>query len=137
MKMHTNKAWTPTTSGCVATHVRWRAYRQQEWWKRYEFHKSIREAEIELEFDSNHEFEYTREELGLIADKILWDNRDWDRFPILFRNQIKRRYQREIYNVNGVPDPEIVSGIYWRAHPQGRKLRKFHTKMKRDAWYAN
>lgn len=42
--------------------------------------------------------------------------------PILFEEHIYSRKKREIYNINGVPDPEIVQGIYNRVHPQGRKV---------------
>lgn len=42
--------------------------------------------------------------------------------PILFEEHLYARKKREIYNVNGVPDPEIVQGIYNRVHPQGRKV---------------
>lgn len=42
--------------------------------------------------------------------------------PILFDEHIYKRQQREILNVNGIPDPSITRGIYHRPHPEGRKL---------------
>lgn len=41
---------------------------------------------------------------------------------ILFEDHLHQRRKREIYNANGIPDPEIVSGIFNRTHPQGRKV---------------
>lgn len=42
--------------------------------------------------------------------------------PVLFEDQMISRKRREIYNVNGVPDPSIVSGMYNRTHPEGRRV---------------
>mgnify|MGYP000287601366 CR=1 FL=1 len=42
--------------------------------------------------------------------------------PILFQEHIKTRYKREIYNQNGIPDPSIQQGIFYRTHPEGRKV---------------
>jgi hypothetical protein len=42
--------------------------------------------------------------------------------PILFKEHLDNRLRREIYNQMGVPDPGIVSGIYNRTHPEGRKV---------------
>lgn len=41
---------------------------------------------------------------------------------ILFEQHIIERKKREIFTERGTPDPEIVSGLYHRAHPQGRRL---------------
>lgn len=51
--------------------------------------------------------------------------------PILFEEHLIQRRRREIYTNEGTPDPNIVSGIYNRSHPQGRKIntdaqRKLH-----------
>lgn len=50
---------------------------------------------------------------------------------ILFESHLKNRRKREIYTSLGYPEPEIVSGLYNRSHPQGRpvnteKARKEH-----------
>lgn len=42
--------------------------------------------------------------------------------PILFESHLAERKRREIYNIHGVPDPSIVSGMYNKSHPQGRKV---------------
>lgn len=56
--------------------------------------------------------------------------------PILFEEHIYSRKRREIYNQNGTPDPNIASGIYWRAHPQGRKITTPEQRKKNGAsWY--
>ncbi len=41
--------------------------------------------------------------------------------PVLFEEHLAQRRRREIYTSGGTPDPNIVSGIYNRTHPQGRK----------------
>lgn len=51
--------------------------------------------------------------------------------PILFEDHMIQRKKREIYTSVGTPDPEIVSGLYNRSHPQGRRVnspeqRKLH-----------
>lgn len=56
--------------------------------------------------------------------------------PILFEEHLYSRKRREIYNQNGTPDPNIASGIYWRAHPQGRKITTPEQRKKNGAsWY--
>lgn len=42
--------------------------------------------------------------------------------PVLFEEHLAQRRRREIYTNEGTPDPNIVSGIYNRVHPQGRKV---------------
>ncbi|QAY04854.1 hypothetical protein SEA_NORM_72 [Mycobacterium phage Norm] len=37
-------------------------------------------------------------------------------FGILLPDQLRMRYEREVYNRNGVADPAIESGIYHRAY---------------------
>lgn len=91
---------------------------------------------------------YTPGELDLMADEILRaHSRSIDPDtgrpigigadpPILFEEHIYSRKRREIYNQNGVPDPNIVSGIYWRTHPQGRKVTTPEQRKKNGAsWY--
>lgn len=41
---------------------------------------------------------------------------------VLFEEHLIQRRRREIYTAEGTPDPSIVSGIYNRIHPQGRKV---------------
>ncbi len=42
--------------------------------------------------------------------------------PVLFEEHLIQRRRREIYPVDGIPDPSIVSGMYYKTHPQGRKV---------------
>ncbi len=53
--------------------------------------------------------------------------------PILFEEHIAARRRREIYTTAGTPDPEIVSGIYNRVHPQGRKVNSEEQRKKNGA----
>lgn len=56
--------------------------------------------------------------------------------PILFEEHLASRRRREIFPVNGVPDPSIVAGIYNRTHPQGRKVNSQVQRKKNGAsWY--
>lgn len=55
--------------------------------------------------------------------------------PILFEEHFQSRRRREIYNSLGSPDPSIVSGIYNRAHPQGRKINTPEARAKHGASY--
>lgn len=53
--------------------------------------------------------------------------------PILFKEHFDSRKRREIYNQLGTPDPSIVSGIYNRVHPQGRKVNSDEQRQKNGA----
>ena len=55
--------------------------------------------------------------------------------PILFEEHFQSRKRREIYTSAGVPDPNIVSGIYNRTHPQGRKVNSLEQRRKNGASY--
>jgi hypothetical protein len=55
--------------------------------------------------------------------------------PILFEEHIYSRKRREIYCKAGLPDPNIVQGIYNRPHPQGRKVNSDAQRKKHGASY--
>lgn len=55
------------------------------------------------------------------------------RDPILFEEHFQSRRKREIYTSLGTPDPEIVSGIYNRVHPQGRKVNSEEQRKRHGA----
>lgn len=56
--------------------------------------------------------------------------------PILFESHLHNRRRREIYNAEGIPDPSIVSGIYNRFHPNGRKINSLDQRRRNGAsWY--
>lgn len=76
---------------------------------------------------SNHELEELTNELLRAHARSLDEETGKERGiggenPVLFEEHLFSRKKREIYNINGVPDPEIVQGIYNRVHPQGRKV---------------
>jgi len=60
----------------------------------------------------------------LLAEKILLeDPKPPTEEPMwLNANMYLSRSKREIFVGNGIPDPSITHGLYWRSHPQGRKL---------------
>lgn len=53
--------------------------------------------------------------------------------PVLFEEHLKNRQRREIYTTVGTPDPEIVSGLFNRTHPQGRKVNSKEQRSKHGA----
>jgi hypothetical protein len=67
---------------------------------------------------------YTQRELHLLSEKmILEDPKPYDEPPyVLSAEQYRDRMRKEVYVANGVPDPSIAQGMYWRTHPQGRKV---------------
>jgi hypothetical protein len=80
---------------------------------------------------------YTRRQLTLMADHILaQDPKPESEHPmILNEGMYERRLRREIYCKEGTPDPEIVSGLYWRTHPQGRKVNSDEQRDRNGASY--
>lgn len=76
------------------------------------------------DFDPNKK--YTNRELLQMAEKILIeDPKPVDQKPaILLASHLLDRAKREIYVGNGTPDPSVASGLYWRTHPNGRKVIK-------------
>lgn len=55
--------------------------------------------------------------------------------PILFEEHIYQRRRREILNQNGVPEPGLVQGTYWKSHPEGRKINSKEARAKGAGWY--
>jgi hypothetical protein len=94
-------------------------------------------AELEpyqiVEFVPDYEegMEYNERQLGYLADKMLILNPDSDR-PVLFSDRLRSRKRREILTDRGVPDPSIVSGLYWRTHPQGRAWWNYEERQEDD-----
>jgi hypothetical protein len=68
--------------------------------------------------------DYSDDEMILLAEKILLtDPKPPTEDPMWLNGEMYyRRMRREIYTVAGTPDPSIVSGLYWRAHPNGRGI---------------
>lgn len=55
--------------------------------------------------------------------------------PILFEEHLYARRRREIHNENGVPDPSIAQGMYFRTHPQGRKVNSEESRKRHGSSY--
>lgn len=53
--------------------------------------------------------------------------------PVLFEEHFQSRKRREIYTTIGTPDPNIVSGMYNRCHPRGRKVNSPEQRKKNGA----
>lgn len=81
--------------------------------------------------------DYTQNELLLLAEKILVeDTKPVQAHPqILLVGHLMDRKAREIYVTSGTPDPEIVQGLYWRTHPNGRKVNSAEQRSKNGASY--
>jgi hypothetical protein len=82
--------------------------------------------ELVLQFDEygcsndHHWFPGEGKERGIQGDN-----------PILFEEHFQSRKRREIYTAQGTPDPSIVSGIYNRSHPNGRKINSEEQRKKK------
>jgi len=89
--------------------------------------------------------EYTPKELEQLADQLLRahaNSVDPDtgkkrgiggEDPILFAQHLYERQKREILNENGVPEPSLVQGMYYRTHPEGRKVNSEEQRKKHGA----
>lgn len=55
--------------------------------------------------------------------------------PILFEEHIFQRRRREILNINGVPDPAIQAGVYWRPHQNGRTVNSEQARKAGSGYY--
>jgi hypothetical protein len=79
----------------------------------------------ELECDNGHKwFEGEGKAKGIGGD-----------YPILFEEHFASRKRREIYTSIGTPDPSIQQGMYYRTHPQGRKVNSKEQRKKNGASY--
>lgn len=80
------------------------------------------------DFDPALEFDYTRRELSLLAEKILLeDPKPMAEDPVVLNySALRHRTKPEIYTSSGIADPTLTEGLngegmYWRTHPNGRK----------------
>lgn len=78
---------------------------------------------------------YSKYELGLMADELLAGQHLLGHPVFLTEDQLKTRRRREIYVASGIPDPSVVSGLFWRTHPQGRKVNSDEQRKKNRATY--
>ena len=74
------------------------------------------------DYDPSLEFAYTAWELHVLAEKMLLEDekKPGDEPAYLTMDMYRNRQRREIQCGDGVPDPAIVCGLYWRTHPNGR-----------------
>lgn len=90
--------------------------------------------------------DYTPRELSMIADQLLADDANaidpetGKRKGIKGDNAIllseRQDYDKWVQNKNGYPEPEIASGMYWRTHPEGRKVNSKEQREKNGAgWW--
>lgn len=66
------------------------------------------------------------------------ERRNWDGpNSVLMEEHLQHRRRREIYTESddamGVPDPSIISGLYHRTHPQGRKVNSKEQRKRNGA----
>jgi len=111
-------------------------------WKRRPSYN--RDERIEFEEDKT---DYTAREKEQLADQYLRDNARsiveetgkergiGGENPILFAEHLYQRQKREILNENGIPEPALASGMYYRAHPEGRKINSEEQRRKHGASY--
>lgn len=79
-------------------------------------------------------------ELDFMADEILRASfthpKAHQEHPmILLEEHLKPRRRREIYVGTGIPDPSFYQGIYWRTHPQGRKVNSDEARAQGAGYY--
>lgn len=84
-----------------------------------------KKTELTLDdFDAN--VKWTPKELDEFASLMIredFKNNPNFRHPVVLLDEhLTKRYAREIYNTNGFPEPSFGAGLYWRTHPQGRKM---------------
>lgn len=88
-------------------------------------------------FDPNAK--HSPERLDAYATAILSANRLGPGDGILFNEHLIARAKHEVYNAYGVPEPNIVEGMYWRTHKSGRKFNSLEERTanasKRLAFY--
>jgi hypothetical protein len=90
------------------------------------------------DFDPDLADIYSQRALQLVAEKILlMDPKSPTEDPMWLNGEMYiRRAKREIFVADGIPDPAIVSGLYWRTHPQGRKVNSDEARKEhRAAFY--
>lgn len=92
---------------------------------------------------------YTKTELEVIADQMLREAANEIEpetgkkrglkgdDPILFYEHLRQRRRREIHSSSGSIDPSVVSGLYWRAAPDGRRVNSVEARAKGAAYFAD
>ena len=98
-----------------------------------------------LDYDEDRS--YSAKELEQLADQLLRAHANsvdpetgkkrsiGGKNSILFAQHLYERQKREILNENGVPEPSLVKGFYYRTHPEGRKVNSPEQRQKHGAAY--
>lgn len=109
------------------------------------WHKHTSKSDEEYDPEKAARGEYTARDLERFADQMLRQQanavdpdtgkrRGIDgENPILFAEHEYARKRREIFTESGTPDPSLVSGIYNRTHPQGRKVNSEEQRRRNGA----
>jgi hypothetical protein len=81
--------------------------------------------------------DYSDDEMILLAEKILlMDPKPPTEDPMWLHGRMHwARKRREIYCAVGTPDPSVESGLYWRTHPNGRKVNSDTSRQEHGASY--
>ena len=91
--------------------------------------------------------DYTPKELEQLADQLLRAHANsinpetgkkrgiGGKHSVLFAQHLYERQKREILNENGVPEPSLVKGFYYRQHPEGRKVNSEEARKSSGASY--
>lgn len=89
--------------------------------------------------DYDPEETYTQHEIMMLTEKILRsDEKPFDEHPmVLFAEHYRYRFAHEIYTANGTPDPNIVSGLYWRTHPNGVAFNSDEVRAEKGTAFYN
>lgn len=70
----------------------------------------------------NPSAKHSRERLDVYATAILSVNGVGSDDGVLYNRHLIERGRREIFNAHGVPELNIIEGIYWRSHKSGRAV---------------
>ncbi len=104
---------------------------------------------IEFDPEKAKAGKYTKTQLEIIADQMLREQANEIEEetgkkrglkgddPILFYEHLRQRRRREIHSNSGMVDPSVVSGMYWRSDPSGRKVNNEAARKKGAAWYSD
>lgn len=110
---------------------------------RYTYKKKYLDMKFDLDTFDPEKNDYTDSELEAYTDLLLWKHKEEQKNgpEILFQEHIESsRWSREVLSANGVPDDEITHAtsndgqtMYWRYHPQGRRLNSEKNRIKNGA----
>ena len=111
---------------------------------RYSYKKKYLDMKYDLKDFDPERTDYSDADLQAYTDLLLWENKlaqeKSGQPEILFEEHVENRWNREVLNSAGVPDDEITHNksndgqtMYWRFHPEGRKLNSTKQREKNGA----